>query len=114
MFRIAQMVDPGILAAKFEQTFSVAPQIYRAPGRVNLIGEHTDYNEGFVLPAAIDFSCYAAASARSDSRFVLFSENLQETITVPLAAFGLPVVGIRSGSYSQFSEHRELQHDGRA
>ena len=38
-----------------------APVIVRAPGRVNLIGEHTDYNEGFVLPVAVDFSLFLAA-----------------------------------------------------
>src|SRR5690348_6523026 len=78
------MVDPNILAAKFKKQFGAAPQIYRAPGPVNLIGDHTDYSEGFVLPAAIDFSCYAAISARTDKQLVLFSENLGETITVPL------------------------------
>src|SRR5690242_4562676 len=78
------MVDPNILAAKFKKQFGAAPQIYRAPGRVNLIGDHTDYNDGFVLPAAINFSCYAAISARTDKQLVLFSENLEETITVSL------------------------------
>jgi galactokinase len=78
------MVDPNILAAKFKKQFGAAPQIYRAPGRVNLIGDHTDYNDGFVLPAAIDFSCYAAISTRTDNQLVLFSENLEETITVSL------------------------------
>ena len=43
-----------------------AAGVYRAPGRVNLIGEHTDYNDGFVLPAAIEFSCWVASSARDD------------------------------------------------
>lgn len=79
------MVDPSILAAPFVKRFGAAPQIYRAPGRVNLIGDHTDYNEGFVLPAAIKFFCYLAISARTDKQLVMFSENLSETITAPLS-----------------------------
>ena len=39
---------------KFIELFKSEPSLYRSPGRVNLIGEHTDYNDGFVLPAAID------------------------------------------------------------
>ena len=78
------MVDANVLIAKFKQRFGNEPQIYCAPGRVNLIGDHTDYNEGFVLPAAIDFSCYAAISARPDDHLMLFSENLGETIAVSL------------------------------
>lgn len=55
------------LAQKFEAAFGAAPALLaRAPGRVNLIGEHTDYNDGFVLPAAISVESRIAASPRSD------------------------------------------------
>jgi len=53
----------------FRQKFGEAPAIIvRAPGRINLIGEHTDYNEGFVLPAAIDRSVWFAVSPRNDQQ----------------------------------------------
>jgi len=55
--------------------FEADPQIFVAPGRVNLIGEHTDYAEGFVMPAAIDFATLAGISPRSDGKIALFSEN---------------------------------------
>ena len=63
------MTSPLIssLTAAFERSFQGAPDmLVQAPGRVNLIGEHTDYNDGFVLPCAIDFHTLVAASARSD------------------------------------------------
>ncbi len=59
--------------------------IARAPGRVNLIGEHTDYNDGFVLPAAIDKAIYIAAAARDDDLIVLDSLDFNSTVTFPLA-----------------------------
>ncbi len=55
--------------------FKAEPAIFAAPGRVNLIGEHTDYAEGFVMPAAIDFATLAAISRRSDGKVVIYSEN---------------------------------------
>ena len=63
----------------FEQHFSTAPDItVRAPGRINLIGEHTDYNGGFVLPAAIDKAIWLAAGKRSDGRFAFYALDLND------------------------------------
>lgn len=53
--------------------------VVRAPGRINLIGEHTDYNEGFVLPAAIDKAVYFAVSPRADNRLEFYAFDLQES-----------------------------------
>lgn len=72
------MSDPQLLATQFRSRFGERPEIYRAPGRVNLIGDHTDYNDGFVLPAAIDFYCYAAISRRPEPGWEIFSENFQK------------------------------------
>jgi hypothetical protein len=58
--------------------FQAAPAVFAAPGRVNLIGEHTDYAEGFVMPAAIDFATLAGISPRSDGKIVVYSENYGE------------------------------------
>lgn len=67
------------LAKTFLARFGSKPRIFRAPGRVNLIGEHTDYNDGFVLPAAIELSTYTTIALRKDQLLHVFSENLQET-----------------------------------
>lgn len=62
------------LAARFEREFGRLPDgVWQAPGRVNLIGEHTDYNEGFVLPFAIDKTARVAIAARADSAIRLLS-----------------------------------------
>ncbi|MDG2698410.1 galactokinase family protein, partial [Vibrio parahaemolyticus] len=54
--------------ASFEQVLGYAPShIIQAPGRVNLIGEHTDYNDGFVLPCAINYQTVVAAAKRDDN-----------------------------------------------
>jgi galactokinase len=63
------------LAQSFEARFGTAPRIFRAPGRVNLIGEHTDYNEGFVMPAAVEFSTFVAISPRADRSLLLQSDE---------------------------------------
>jgi len=73
------MIDASRIHAQFETRFGVAPElIVRAPGRVNLIGEHTDYNAGFVLPAAIDRATFIAASPRSDRRVLVVAADLNE------------------------------------
>ncbi len=56
------------------------PRIFRAPGRTNLIGEHTDYNDGFVLPAAIDRATCVAIAPRHDRILNIHSEHFNETI----------------------------------
>jgi galactokinase len=66
------------LSQKFAQLFDAEARFVQAPGRVNLIGEHTDYNDGFVLPAAIHFQTTVGVAARSDQSLVLFSENYAE------------------------------------
>src|SRR5579872_881098 len=63
------------LAQHFEKTFGSQPRIFRAPGRVNLIGEHTDYNDGFVMPAAVGFSTYVAIGGSADRKLVVRSEE---------------------------------------
>jgi galactokinase len=72
------------LRSRFVARFGASPQIYRAPGRVNLIGEHTDYNDGFVLPAAIDLATYAAIAPRGDRRVVVHSLAFDERVEFDL------------------------------
>jgi len=57
---------------------------FRAPGRVNLIGEHTDYNAGFVMPAAINLSVYTKITARDDRKLQVRSDNFADEIEVDL------------------------------
>jgi galactokinase len=66
------------LAEDFARRFGGRPTIYQAPGRVNLIGEHTDYNDGFVMPAAIAMYTWVAMAPRSDRKLVVRSENFSE------------------------------------
>jgi galactokinase len=69
------MPDVAVFRSLHLARFEAEPAIYAAPGRVNLIGEHTDYAEGFVMPAAIDFATLAGISPRVDGKIALFSEN---------------------------------------
>jgi galactokinase len=67
------------LAVEFAYRFGRAPTVSRGPGRVNLIGEHTDYNDGFVMPAALEFATLTAASRRPDRRLQIYSMIMDET-----------------------------------
>ena len=68
------------LLKKFEEVFGDAKGagVYFAPGRVNLIGEHTDYNGGHVFPCALTIGTYAVARLRDDDKLCLFSMNFEE------------------------------------
>ncbi|QOI98581.1 MAG: galactokinase [Flammeovirgaceae bacterium] len=72
------------LHQQFADIFSSSPLVVRAPGRINLLGEHTDYNEGFVLPAAINFTAHVAIARRNDNRVVLYSAEFHETYETDL------------------------------
>lgn len=65
----------------FERNNNCAYEMYSAPGRINIIGEHTDYNEGFVLPAAIDKRIYLAIAARNDTVVEIISTDYDEKVT---------------------------------
>ena len=88
----ASILEPGSVpgsarsvAERFRIIYGTSPScLFRAPGRVNLIGEHTDYNDGFVMPAAIDFYCYAAIRSRSDRTLSVYSQQFQENIEFDL------------------------------
>jgi len=66
------------LRSQFRRRYASPARVFRAPGRINLIGEHTDYNEGFVMPVAIDFHVWAAIAARSDTKVRVYSTNFSE------------------------------------
>jgi galactokinase len=73
------MIDYQQLKEKFSGLYSGEPRVFRAPGRVNLIGEHTDYNGGFVLPMAINREAAVAAVPRDDRKVRVHSINIGET-----------------------------------
>jgi galactokinase len=93
------MSGQNSIAERFRAKFGVKPHVYRAPGRVNLIGEHTDYNDGFVMPTAIGFYCWVAAGPRRDRKLVISSEEFPEQIEVELGKESLQP----SGSWSDYS-----------
>ena len=72
------------LTERFHEMFGSEPLIFRAPGRVNLIGEHTDYNDGFVMPAAIGYYTWVAAAKRNDGIVEAYSQRFQEKTTLSL------------------------------
>ncbi len=75
---------------EFREKWGADALVFRAPGRVNLIGEHTDYNDGFVMPAAIDFYTWIAAAPRSDPVLEAYSDRFRESVTLSLDALQGP------------------------
>jgi len=78
------MNQTEFLRKSFQELYGTLPRIFRAPGRVNLIGEHTDYNDGFVMPVAIDLSTWIGISVRPDSIIRTHSFNFKETVEIDL------------------------------
>ena len=71
---------------KFRNIFGIAEAlVVRSPGRVNIIGEHTDYNEGLVLPAAIDKAIYVAIDKRTDGHIHLYSVAFKEKFEINIS-----------------------------
>jgi galactokinase len=70
-----------IILQAFVSRFGGDPIIVKSPGRINIIGEHTDYNNGFVLPAAIDKAAYIAMSLREDTEIHLVAHDLNESFS---------------------------------
>jgi galactokinase len=89
------VIDPEHLARSFVARFGRPPRIVRAPGRVNLIGEHTDYNDGFVMPMALDRATWVTAAPRDDRTIVVRSRDYEETATITLDAVGTAACGRR-------------------
>lgn len=80
------MVDLAHLRSEFKRIVGHDPDgLWFAPGRVNLIGEHTDYNDGFVLPFALEHRAVVAAAKRDDHKVVIHSLELEETVELTLA-----------------------------
>ena len=77
-------VDSLRISFKKLYATSQEPLIVRSPGRVNIIGEHTDYNNGFVLPAAIDKAAYIAMSLRDDDEIHLQAQDLNEAFSIDI------------------------------
>jgi galactokinase len=92
------VIDPGELAGGFRARFGREARVYRAPGRVNLIGEHTDYNDGFVMPIALDRCTWVAAASRADRTIVVHSREYDETVTIDL---DVPTAG-PTGTWSDY------------
>lgn len=81
------MAGPArLLIQAFEARYRSTPDVARAPGRVNLIGEHTDYNLGLVLPVAIDLDCHVAAAPNRSGVLRVYSQNLDQARQWPLQA----------------------------
>ena len=79
------MMGKETVIREFTQRWGSLPEVVvQAPGRVNLIGEHTDYNNGFVLPVAVNRYIWVAASRNSERKVTLYAINFREEVTFPL------------------------------
>ncbi|MGN6267744.1 MAG: galactokinase [Ginsengibacter sp.] len=72
------------VASAFKEKFKEEPRLYYSPGRINLIGEHVDYNDGYVMPGAIDKGIFFAVAINHSETINCYSCDLNESLSVPL------------------------------
>ncbi|GAB3173639.1 galactokinase [Telluribacter humicola] len=94
---------------KFIELFGETPRLFRSPGRINLIGEHTDYNQGFVLPASLDKAVFFAITPRKDNRVILHAVDLDETYEFTLDDLSKPE---QTWAYYQLAVVDQLHKNG--
>lgn len=75
---------------RYTEIYNTSPRLFRSPGRINLIGEHTDYNNGFVLPAGVDKAVYFAIEKRQDDQVELWAADLGESYRFDLDNLARP------------------------
>lgn len=109
--RGAEDAAVGDLRDRFRRRFAAEPRVFRAPGRLNLIGEHTDYNDGLVLPMAIERAVLVAVAPRADRAVHAVSTSELQEVRVELDRPGIP----RRGEWSDYLEGvvRTLRAAGR-
>jgi galactokinase len=101
-----KMPTPAEIADRHFESYGLPAQVYSAPGRVNLIGEHTDYCDGFVMPAAIDFSTLVAITQRTDGVFEANSLNFDERFSVPIeTVLDRRFAALRDGAETHWSDY---------
>lgn len=105
------MVELESLLRTFRELYGGEPRLFSAPGRVNLIGEHTDYNEGFVLPIAANLRTYVAAAPRADDTIRVFSCDLQDYAEFTLSGSETPTKGWRAYLYGVSQALKNSCHD---
>ena len=95
------VVTPRELTELFKRRFGNGGElpVYRAPGRVNLIGEHTDYNQGLVLPTALSLACYTVIRGESHGNLRVYSADLEDQREWPVAKIGSAQPGHDWGDY---------------
>jgi galactokinase len=96
-------MDTNAIVQRFRERRGRAPRLFAAPGRVNLIGEHTDYNDGFVLPMAIDRRTVVAAAARDDRRLIVESLSVDSASREAEIDLDAPHAG-RRGTWIDYVE----------
>jgi galactokinase len=98
------------IAGTFSQRFQQVPQLFRSPGRINLIGEHVDYHDGFVLPAAIHFELNFAIAPAAGREGVLVADDLGEEVSYHLDRLAPSPVGWANYLLGVMAQLQEAGH----